>query len=237
MKNAVIICLLALLCGCEFGDFVNGSGNIEKETRSESGFTGIAVSGPMDVELTQGGEFSIEVEADDNIIPYILTEKEGRTLQIKTRDNANLQTSGNILVKITMPEVREISIGGSGAVKTMGRISNSDKLELDVAGSGDMELNVKSPSISAHIAGSGKIVAEGETQKIDVHIAGSGDFLAENLKSEEVKVSVGGSGNAKVFASRELDVSVAGSGNIYYRGDPTNIKKSIAGSGNVEKMN
>jgi len=236
MRYAAIVCLLALLCGCNLGDFVKGNGNVVKETRSEAGFTAIGVSGPMDVELSQGSDFSIEVESDENIMPYIITEKRGSMLEIKTRDNINIHTSKNILVRITMPEVREISIGGSGSVKTMGRISNSDKLDLDVAGSGDMMLDVKSPFVSAHIAGSGKIIARGETQKIDVHIAGSGDFLAEDLKSEEVKVSVGGSGKAKVFASRELDVSVAGSGDIYYRGNPGSIKKSIAGSGNVRKL-
>jgi hypothetical protein len=235
MKYPVIICLLITLSACHFGDFVQGSGNLIKESRSEAGFTGIAVSGPMDVELTQGNDFAIDVESDDNIMPYIITEKKGQVLELRMRDNINVRTTQHIVVKITMPELREISIAGSGAVKTMGRVSSPDKIRLNVAGSGDMILDVKSPFISANIAGSGKIIAEGETQKLDIDIVGSGDFLAEELKSEEVKVSVGGSGKAKVFASRELDVSVAGSGDIYYRGDP-NIKKSIAGSGNVQRL-
>ena len=57
--------------------------------------------------------------------------------------------------------------------------------------------------------------------------------LAE-LESDEVRVSIAGSGDAAVNAQKSLDVSIAGSGDVSYVGNPA-VKSSVAGSGSVSK--
>jgi len=43
-----------------------------------------------------------------------------------------------------------------------------------------------------------------------------------------------GSGELDVHASGHLDVRISGSATVRYYGNPTDVKKSIAGSGTVE---
>jgi Putative auto-transporter adhesin, head GIN domain len=55
-----------------------------------------------------------------------------------------------------------------------------------------------------------------------------------DLKSDDVSVSIAGSGDAAVNAQKTLSVSIAGSGDVVYTGDAM-VKSSVAGSGSVKR--
>ena len=52
---------------------------------------------------------------------------------------------------------------------------------------------------------------------------------------KEMTVSIGGSGQAVVWARQALSVSVAGSGDVSYYGEPQ-VTKSVMGSGSVKRL-
>jgi hypothetical protein len=135
-----------------------------------------------------------------------------------------------------MPDVRALSYSGSGKILVDGVISSDDDLSLEVAGSGDIEAAIDCPVVDADITGSGTIKLRGQTRDVKIDIAGSGDYKAEDLKSENTKISIAGSGSAWVFASTDLDISIAGSGDVFYKGNPSNVKRSVAGSGNIKRI-
>lgn len=215
---------------------VTGNGTIVTEKRSVAGFSEVSVGGPFEVVIRPGEGYGVSIETDENLLPYVNFDKDGRKLKIKLRHGVNIRSKHGIKVKISMPEIRALSFAGSGKISVEGEIVSNEKLKLSVAGSGDIEAGVKCPVVDANIAGSGTIKVWGETRDVDLDIAGSGDFKAADLLSEKTKVSIAGSGNAHVYASTNLDISIAGSGDVYYKGNPPNIKKSIAGSGNIKPM-
>jgi hypothetical protein len=55
------------------------------------------------------------------------------------------------------------------------------------------------------------------------------------VRSEDARVNIAGSGDAKVWARNQLDVAVAGSGDVDYYGDPR-VRKSVAGSGDLRRV-
>ena len=59
---------------------ISGNGNVVEEDRSVSGFTGVHVSSGIDVYLSEGNDFEVIVEADENLMEVILTEKQGNIL-------------------------------------------------------------------------------------------------------------------------------------------------------------
>ena len=233
MKSLTAICVIALLMSCSVGfNSVKGSGNVVKENRSVECFTSVEAAGPMDVEIKTGSGYKVEVEADDNLVPYIVTRKEGRNLEIRLKDNVHIRSTNSIHVIVEMPALEAVVLSGSGSVKSSNLVTDPEKMKFTIAGSGNLFMEVKSPEVEVTVAGSGKATLKGETRDLEIHIGGSGDFLGEELKSEKAHISIGGSGNATVFASVDLNVSVAGSGNVIYRGSPR-ITQSIAGSGSV----
>ena len=66
-------------------------------------------------------------------------------------------------------------------------------------------------------------------------IAGSGDIKTGKLAANNVKVSIAGSGDAKVWAKDTLKISVAGSGYVAYYGD-AKVSQSVVGSGSVKRL-
>jgi hypothetical protein len=217
----------------DFGKRVEGNGKIVTENRHASRLSKIKLQGHLEVIVEQGAE-SVKVETDENLLPYIITENEGDWLKIKTKDHINFSTSQPIKVYVSSPEIRSLSIDGSGDITGKSVFTSSEKMSFEISGSGDIEFSVHAPYVDADISGSGNLHLAGETKEVAVDVAGSGNYNGGDLKAETARVNVAGSGNAFVFADINLKASVAGSGGIKYRGNAT-IEKDIAGSGSVMK--
>ena len=237
-KNLLYILLLTyIFSSCELINYerVKGNGNPGSEQRNIGRATRIKSLGSFDVKLIQGNTTGVKIEADANLIPYIVTEEEDGYLVVKTKDHVNLTSTNPIRVYITTDKLEELEVAGSSDITGEGKFAGADHLKLSIAGSGNITLDVNTPEIDASIAGSGDINLTGETKDAKVEIAGDGNYKAENLKSENVAVSIAGSGDVRVFADNTLKVDIAGSGDIYYKGNAT-ITKSIAGSGTIKPL-
>lgn len=230
----VILSALVLFSSCRY-KHVQGNGVITTETRNASKANRIKMAGNFDVEITQGPTVSIQIEGDENLLPYFIVEDRGGYLVIKARDYFSYSSTDGIKVFITTPNIEEVILAGSGNINGKSKFTGSDKLVLKIAGTGDIKMDVNTPSVSSEIAGAGSITLSGETKDETIKIAGVGDYRAADLKAENAKVHIAGSGDVKVFASAQLDVNIAGAGSVYYKGSP-NVKQHVAGSGDVKKV-
>jgi hypothetical protein len=217
-----------------FRKTVHGNGTLKTEERNVTNTDKIKSFGNFNVDIIQGSPSSVKIEADENLLPYILTENKDGGLVIRARDGYNLSSDNKIKVTVTTDRLQEIEVDGSGDVNGDGKFTGADHLKISIAGSGNINLNINTPQISSSIAGTGNIALSGETKDSKIEIAGVGNYKAENLLSENVDVHIAGSGNAKVYAENNLSVNIAGSGDVYYKGNAS-IKQSIAGSGKITK--
>jgi hypothetical protein len=238
VKYALVLVISAVaLSSCFYfdGERVRGNGDVKTEERSLSDFNGIESHGSFDVYLTTDSSYSVKVEADENLLDYIVTEVDGRELEIRTRRGYSLRPSETVKVYVSAPRFRVVNSSGSGNVYGKNAILSDDDLEVGISGSGNIDLDVKAGKVSADIAGSGSITLDGEADAIRSSIAGSGDIKAANLRTREAKVHIAGSGNAALQATDKLDVEIAGSGDVRYSGE-AKVNSHIAGSGSVRKI-
>ena len=238
--KTVFTALLAIISFTTFAQpwkKIEGNGNLTKNIRTVDNFTSIGSGGSWDVIISYGTDKAITIEADENLMPYIITEVKGDKLTIKTENYINLKSKNKIKIYVSLTKITGIWLAGSGNITGVGNFINDDKTTFSVAGSGNINLDFKSiERVGISIAGSGNVILKGKTETLGVSIAGSGDAICKDLVADEVKVSIAGSGSAKVNASSSLKVSVVGSGDVFYTGTVTNISKSISGSGKVVKM-
>jgi hypothetical protein len=237
MKKLLIafaVILFTASCHVNINKTIKGNGRMSSEERKVSDLSRIKIRGGINVEVVPGTS-SLRVEADDNLLRYIETKEEHGWIVIKTRDNVNLKSSLPIRVYISTDELAAVNIAGSGYVKGVGKFTGADRLEVDIAGSGDVVLDVNTPKVRVDIRGSGSVILSGETRDANVDIAGSGNYRAEYLFTENTDIDIKGSGDAKVHADNTLDASVLGSGSVYYRGK-ANVHTNTAGSGRVRAM-
>ncbi|RFM28639.1 head GIN domain-containing protein [Deminuibacter soli] len=235
--------LLACAAGFAFGSCrgfdqrqVKGNGNVTSETRTITSANDIEIYGDFTVDIIPDpSTTSLTLDADANLLPYIETGMDNGHLVIKTKEHTWLRPAGKMHVTIHTPKLESVDISGSTIVTGKGKFSGGNKLELDISGDGKINLEVNTPKVSGTISGSGDMNIAGETQNLDVDISGSGNFWGENLKSEDAKIEITGSGDAKVFADVQLKAGITGSGKILYRGNG-NVSSEITGSGTVKKM-
>ena len=215
---------------------IQGNGNQKSETRQVGSFSGLSVSGSMNVQLKFGKPGGITIVADDNLIPYIETIVENGKLIIRTRKKANLK-SKNITVHVSATTLNDVSLSGSGNIKSDGNFEASGKNLISLSGSGNMNLSYASlGDVSLLISGSGNMNIKGKSAKsINAAISGSGNLDAGTIQSNDVTASVSGSGNITVYATNSLDARVSGSGNVVYKGTATKVTSKVMGSGKVIK--
>lgn len=233
---ALIILLSATSCYVDFDDdgfgpSIKGSGHVIVEERALSTFDRIILEGSMDLVLRQDDDQLLEVEADDNIIPFISTNVRGGELKIST--TRSYRSRDRIKIYISIQDLEELKLRGSGDVYGENAMVG-DRLTLEISGSGNMDMEVYYDHLFTEIDGSGNFNLYGETLDQDVRINGSGDYRAADLLSADTDINISGSGNGTVNVSDFLRAEIRGSGDIYYYGNPE-VNSSIRGSGNLIK--
>jgi hypothetical protein len=205
-------CLVMSLVGCvvTFGDGVKGSGEKASETRDVESFNRIKLTGSSEVIVTIGEPQSVTVEADDNLLDIITTEVRGGSLVISARESYSSRVG--VTVTITAPELRGVSITGSGDVSV-------EDLEVE--------------SFETSVTGSGDITARGQADSLEAKVTGSGDIDCFGLKVRRAEASIYGSGDIRLHVSESLSGAVYGSGDIEYRGNPKDVERTVAGSGDI----
>jgi len=231
-----LACPVMIFASCRYvhNRHVSGNGTVATETRAINGFTGVETHGSIDLVVTQGN-FNVKVEADQNLLQYIETKVENGHLVVGFRHGISIREINTAKVYVSAPELNDLETHGSGDISGEGKISDKNKIAINVSGSGDIALHIDCPSVITETHGSGNINIDGETKNISTTVSGSGDVKLAGLKAETVKISIHGSGNTEVFASESLDAEIFGSGDVHYRGEPK-ISSSIHGSGEVSKL-
>jgi len=213
---------------------VKGNGNMTTETRTTGDYEGISCAGSMDYILVAGTEGKIKIEGEENLLKHIIVEVKDGNLIVKTEKDINLRPSFNKTIKVTIPfkDINKISLAGAGDLWNTDIITATE-LDVSLAGSGDMVLNIETTTVESRLAGSGDLTLKGNTNNLTASVAGSGDIHAFTLQSNHTNVNVAGSGDAEVVSNESIVARVAGSGDIEYRGKPTKEDTKVAGSGSI----
>lgn len=228
-KVKIIVFIVALIIGLMFAKMfgfsfgfhlpnvsvfskVKGSGDIRNEKREVSDFRSVKTGGAITVDIVAQRDFSVEVEADDNLLEHIKTEVRGDTLKIYTE--GSISTRNPIRVRIAMPQIESLDISGAST----GTLTN-----------------VKNESLTVEASGASKIRIDGETGELKVDLSGASRLDAENLRAENTTVEASGASSATVTALNDLTAEASGASNIRYTGEPKNVKRNISGASSVRQ--
>lgn len=233
LQSLIVVLAIALSTQVfAYGEKVKGNGNLVDKQRTTESYDKIAVGGSFNVTLVAGTEGTISYSIESNLEEYLVVEVKGETLKIGWKKGYNIRTTKEIKMTVPFEDISEVSLAGSGDITTKDTIE-ADDLELNIAGSGDMNMDVKTTNVEANIAGSGTITVNGSSDNLESNIAGSGDVEGFGLVVVEyAKANISGSGTIETTVNGTLKARVSGSGDVYYKGKPkTDVK--ISGSGSV----
>ena len=192
---------------------ISGSGNLKTEKRELAGFKKIQAGGAIALEVISGKEFSVEIEADDNILPHIKTEVRGDTLHIERENKLNF-SNNRLTARISLPELNGLDLSGASRAQVSGVAT--DDLKLQASGASEIKIS-------------------GAAKDVDADLSGASRLEAENLQAEEASIDASGASRATVFATREIEAEASGASNITYSGNPKSVNKNASGASSISE--
>jgi len=230
--------LVALFIAASFTSCqkINGKGEVIKTSRNITGYSGIELSMDALVYYTQGAFYSLEIEAQENLMGYTETVLSGNDLVIREQHGVFLGKHDPIRIYITAPEIISLNISGSGTIN-VSQTWTGNNLSTSISGSGSIGIDtLQSNQITSEISGSGSIeVHKGSCNYEYFTISGSGGIDMRMVECDTTYADISGSGDIYANVQKLLDAEIAGSGNIYYYGTPA-INTHISGSGNIQRL-
>lgn len=222
----VMFALIAYFAVSCFG-VAKGNGNIIKQTYEVLSFKSIEISGTYDVILNQSDKESVSVVADENIINFIKVESKNNVLTISTK--RNLKTKSNVQVFIDFIDVNSIESSGVSNIIS-DSIIKANNFEIELDGAGTANLNIEVSKLEVDIKGAGIVEISGNVDFNDIDISGAGIFKGHNLITRKTEIEISGASKAYVNASDILDVEITGASEVKYAGNPA-VKQKISGVG------
>jgi hypothetical protein len=227
---AITACLL-LTVSCRK---LNGDGPVVSETRTHTNYKAITSDIDANIIYTQSGNYSIEIQAQQNILNKLRSEVSGGELRFYYPNNTHFINHEPINIYISAPHVNDFTVDGSGEIRAAALNLPDEDVHLKINGSGSVYVSsLKAGVLDADIIGSGDMrIGDGSVNKVYTQIEGSGDLDFSNLMARDVSTNTSGSGETRVWATNNLNVDISGSGDVYYRGTPR-VSTNISGSGKV----
>lgn len=231
----VMIFALQLLSACTYADpfAERGSGNKQVEERNVKSFVALEVSGGFEVILKQGTSEALTIEADDNLMKYIVSEVRGGELRIFTEGSVSPKTK--MKAYVTFVKLDEIDI--SGAVKLIAESKLSfNKLMLEGSGASDIEMELSAERIEADLSGASELNLIGSVSNIELECSGASKIYAADLESESVRLDLSGASYIEVFAKESLIIDASGASSVRYKGNPEKLVTNTSGASKVSKL-
>lgn len=214
---------------------ITGSGNIITRSVNIADFSRIEISRAVHLVVEKRSGREAIIEADDNIMPYVIVEVDGGCLNVGIDDD--IKSLNNVTVKVTVPSDGNISaISASSASKvTVETEIKSPKLMLDASSAANINIaksDVGTCSIEASSAANVEGAIKADNCVIDMSSASDVNVAllavkcdvtatsaaSATLSGEAGDIEITVSSAAKVDAmdlnARNADVSASSGGSI-----------------------
>ncbi len=238
-KLFTVVALAIFLTSCHnfFGEHIHGDGNVKKENRSVSSFTGVDVSGGLDIYVKQDSATSVTIETDANLQQYIITRVEDGVLHIYQENNTSIEGTKGITIHVSSPSFNRFEASGACDIRSENKIQHTNEIKLHATGASNIELDLNAPKVSADISGASGIKLSGTTKDLMINASGASNAKCYELMTENADVDLSGASSANVFASVKINGEASGASDVRYKGSAATVTVNTSGAGSVKKEN
>ena len=210
--------------------------NAETKTYPAGDFTGLDVSGVIDVIFETGETASITVDQDDGDFTDIYIGQDGAKLEIgrkSLREKAGWARNisvrhkdGEKVVKVNGKQVPTYTIRVTAPLLTEASVSNSSSIKAS---------GINSQTFSGAVSSSSELVLAGQAAQVSLRASSSGDLDASEFEAESLKLDVSSSADAHALVRNgTLDVEASSSADVEVSGSCESLDIAASSSADVE---
>lgn len=235
MKLFLLI-LLASFSTKSFAQTVINDKNAE--LRDVSAFSGIKVSGGMEVYLSQGDDYALAVSAnEDKFRDNIKTKIINGILNIYY-DGGSLtfNEKRNLRVYISFKTLQSIEASGATNIIINGGLKSSD-LKLEFSGASEMRGTVNISNLLLKMSGASTMKIDGRIENFRVEASGASDLKNYDLAAGNCIIKISGASDMKLTINKSLTINASGASTLRYKGNPENKQVNVSGASSVSQAN
>ncbi|PKQ65435.1 hypothetical protein BZG02_00055 [Labilibaculum filiforme] len=232
--SLLIVGLTFLLSGNTSAQFwgEKGNGNIQKQDREVGSFSAISASMGLNVYVLQGDKESVTVEADENLLEYIVTEVKENELILKV--NGTIRRATKMDIYVTLVNINEINVS-SGADFESRNTLELENLDISVSSGADAKLELNAKELSCSVSSGANATLRGKADFFTGKASSGSDLQAKELIARSCRAKASSGGDVSVYASEEIEANASSGGDVSYYGNPTKVKVSDSSGGDVNR--
>lgn len=206
------------------------------EVRNVGVFSGIKVSGGIDVYLSQSDNYALAVSAsDEKYRDDIKTEIINGVLNIsydggKFKFNSDRQLRAYVSFKTI--EGLEAS-GASNFIINGSLKSNSIRVKL--SGACDIKGIVNIDNLELNMSGASTVKISGAVRNIKIDASGASDMKNYDLVADNCIANISGASDIRITVNTSLSAKASGASTLYYKGNPERRNISSSGASSISQ--
>jgi len=218
-RSLTVGAALALLLACDGHHHrpcstAIGSGDLATESRSVQGFESVEVSAAGHLIIEQTGVESLQITAEDNILPLVRSEVRNGRLILGIEPGTSVNTTREVLFRLTVRDLTDVGASGASRVEVR---------EVDTA------------ELTFRISGATSLSATGRVERVQLDLSGASLCEAPELRTHVLAADVSGASYALVRASESLVANASGASVLEYLGDPA-LEATVSGGSVVRRV-
>jgi len=231
-KIFIIIVLFTTLSSCEKpSDCIESAGANVTKIVEVTPFTTVEVYSGIELIITQGTDYKVEIVTGENIIENIEVKQEGAILKLKENSNCNwVRDYGQTKVYITAPNLENIYSKSDRNISSNGVLTypilrlyafdkNGDGREG--AGTSDFHININNSLLVIENNNVARYFISGNTVNATFNFyAGDGRIEAANLTAQYINVYHRGSNDMTVKPIQSIRGKMVSTGDIILKNNP-----------------
>jgi len=206
------------------------------EVRNVGSFSGIKVSGGIDVYLSQSDDYALAVSAsDEKYRDEIKTEVKNGILNISYNAGAFRYNSDRKLRAYISFRTLE-SLDASGACDfIINGIFKGNSVKIKLSGACDIKGKINFDNLQLDLSGASTVKANGYVQNLKIDASGASDIKNYDLIADNCVAEISGASDVKITVNKSITAKASGASSLYYKGNPEKKDVNSSGASNISR--
>lgn len=228
------ILLLSLCSLASMGQTIINDKNVE--VRNVNSFSGIKVSGGIEIFLSQSNEYALAVSAsEDKYRDEIETGVKNGILSISFNGRSfNFSGDKRLRAYVSFKTLQSIEASGASDLNINGTFTtNSAKIKL--SGACEMKGVVDIENLDLDLNGASTVKIKGTVTNLKIEASGASDIKNYDLIVDNCLAKLSGASDVRITINKSISATASGASSLNYKGNPERREVNTSGASNISQ--
>jgi hypothetical protein len=231
----MIVCIAPIVASAQNDVIVDPNAEVRALNAS---FTGIKVSGGIDLYLSQSDNEAIAVSAsEEKFIKKLRTVVENGVLKISMEEEGFLHITTKdrkLKAYVSFRDINKLDVSGAASIHVSGSIT-VNTLHLSCSGASSFKGNVKVNDLEMDLSGASDMKISGTARNVNIQSSGASDVKGIELSTDICTAKASGASDIEITVNKELNANASGASSIIYKGEGGIRDMHSSGSSSISR--